>query len=46
MAASLLFINSALADDRADAELAYAGCLLVGLENHIRGNDLDLYVQA
>lgn len=37
VAASLLFINSALADDRADAELAYASCLLVGLENQIRG---------
>ena len=44
LAASLLFISSAFADDHADAELAYASCLVVGLENQIPpGTTLDLY---
>jgi hypothetical protein len=47
LAASLLFISSALADDRADAELAYATCLMVGMENQIQpGKNLDIYIEA
>ena len=39
LVAASLFINSALADDRADAELAYASCLLVGLRTKfVAGN--------
>ena len=45
--ASVLFVSPTLADDRAEAELAYASCLMVGMENQIQlGKSLDIYIEA
>ena len=47
LTASVLFVSPTLADERAEAELAYASCLMVGMENQIQlGKSLDIYIEA